>query len=251
MRVWDRSVIGRLPVEFFLYPSINKSKLHWVQSWLKLTLLLLRLIRQSCVNFTSSSDFQNCPPTLHIDFSIPPTISHLFSARFVLQSWPQSSLFTKCGKKLGNKKKYKTLQLLRKKPTLEGHGERQGWRLLLNVMRDCMHKSQRQVCVCVYICRKHVYERICMYTRKTYTYDYRCVFMEQKTLSTSLEPQWGMQTNLQSHAIGIKFGKECTTKHHPSAIAASVGDLRAKNQVTQPQTGVCSRAEPHSESTIP
>jgi len=91
---------------------------------------------QSCVNFISSSDFQNCPPTLRIDFSIPPTISHLFSIRFVLQSWPQSSLFTKHGKKAGKYiKKYKTLQLSEKKPwvliikkypTLEGREERQG-----------------------------------------------------------------------------------------------------------------------------
>lgn len=169
MRVWDRIVIGRLPVEYFLYTSINKPKLHGVQPCLKLILLLhkVRLIRQSCVNFTSSSDFQNCPPTLCIDFSIPPTISHLFSARFVLQSWPQSSLFTKCGKKLGNKKKYKTLQLLRKKPTLEGHGERQEWRLLQNVTRDYMHRHR---CVCVYICRKHVCQCICMYVYKENIY---------------------------------------------------------------------------------
>lgn len=53
-----------------------------------------------------------------------------------------------------------------------------------------------------------------MYMKKTHTYDYIHIFIEQKTLSALSESQWGMQNNLQSHATGIKFDSECITKHH-------------------------------------
>lgn len=127
------------------------------------------LIRQFSVNFISSPDFQNCPPTLHIDFSIPPTISHLFSARFVLQSWLQSSLFTKHGKKQGNKKKCKSLQLPKKKPgalIIEGYltlhtGGTWGRRGIKNSPRmsqksPCINHRCRYVCVCTYAENKYV-----------------------------------------------------------------------------------------------
>lgn len=82
-----------------------------------------------------------------------------------------------------------------------------------------MHKSQVEICVCIHI-----------YIKKTYAYDYIHIFMEQKTLLASSEPQQGMQTNVESHATGIKFDSECTTKHHRSATASSSSRFQGRKR---------------------